>query len=323
MLNSKNFIRLICLFAFIIAPLCLKADTIDYPDVGYTNAQNTNIVRIERLENFTIVTFNYEKTMPDEYQGWVSISSKTFLRWGNTDYKILRLGNNEQLDKKYSTTGKIGDTYETVMVFPPIPLVAKTIDIFENLKNGEGWKWQNIKLISNTEKSKQFNLLKMSYNDIADVGYARTGLIDIYKNIIARNDFLQIGVESGYIFSKSKPESIPFGEMVTVELVVMTPPGKNYGLNNNPTLKITADNIEYDLGQLTYSTKDSIFTSEVAARAFTTIIDLKKLSTIANSQNVTLEVSGKKFDVIETRKVVLSFQQLITDISERSRILQN
>ncbi len=137
--------------------------TTSNPYTAQSNIENCRIVEVKIENNKTTVLMEYEKTKSNRSQAWVSFSSYTFLSDyydQNTSFKIRNLGQ-EELDTKYSTTGKKGEKYYFTLVFPKLPPGIEKINIKEIPLEGDGFEWKGIS-ITNPDYSPKSNWTEAS-----------------------------------------------------------------------------------------------------------------------------------------------------------------
>lgn len=118
------------------------------PYVAQTNIPNCKIIEVKIENDKTSILMEYEKTKSDLVQAWVAFSSFTFLSDyynESSTYRILSLGQ-DQLDTKYSTTGKKGQKYYFTLVFPKLPPGIEKINIKEISLGGGGFEWRGISI---------------------------------------------------------------------------------------------------------------------------------------------------------------------------------
>lgn len=124
------------------------------PYVAQSNVENCRVIEVKIENERTTVTMEYEKTKSDAYQAWVSFSSSTYISDyynNNYSYKIISLGQ-DQLDTRYSTTGKKGQKYYFTLIFPKLPPGIEKINIKEVIYENTGFEWRGIS-ITNPDNS--------------------------------------------------------------------------------------------------------------------------------------------------------------------------
>jgi S1-C subfamily serine protease len=154
---------LLYLIPIFFIPVVAQAQTTSSPYVAQSNCSNCRIVSVSIENNKTTVLLEYEKTQSDRTQAWVSISKYTILSdfYNDKDsYPIVSLGN-DQLDTKYSTTGKKGQKYYFTLVFPKLPPGIQKINIKELTLEGTGFEWRGIS-INNPDNSPKSNWTESS-----------------------------------------------------------------------------------------------------------------------------------------------------------------
>ena len=148
------------------------------PYVSQSNYSNCKIMEVKIENNKTSILLEYEKTKSDLVQSWVSFSSFTYLTDFNntTSLRIIGLGQN-QLDTRYSTTGKKGQKYYFTLVFPKLPPGIEKINIKEVTLEGGGFEWRGIS-ITNPDYSP-----KSSWTELSLKSFWQTTNPDILEGI--------------------------------------------------------------------------------------------------------------------------------------------
>jgi len=154
------------------------------PYVTQTNIANCKVIEVKIENNKTSILMEYEKTKSDLTQDWVSFSSFTYLSNfynENNIYRILSLGQ-DQLDTKYSTTGKKGQKYFFTLVFPKLPPGIDKINIKEISLGGGGFEWRGIS-ITNPDYSPKSDWTESSLKTFWQTN-RNDNLEGIYENAI-------------------------------------------------------------------------------------------------------------------------------------------
>lgn len=154
------------------------------PYVAQTNIANCRVIEVKIENNKTSILMEYEKTKSDLVQAWVSFSSFTYLSDyynENNTYRILSLGQ-DQLDTKYSTTGKKGQKYYFTLVFPKLPPGIEKINIKEIALEGSGFEWRGIS-ITNPDYSPKSDWTEASLKTFWQTN-GNDNLEGIYENAI-------------------------------------------------------------------------------------------------------------------------------------------
>jgi hypothetical protein len=149
------------------------------PYVAQSNVEHCRVIEVKIENDRTTITMEYEKTKSDAYQAWVSFSSSTYISDyynNNYSYKIISLGQ-DQLDTKYSTTGKKGQKYYFTLVFPKLPPGIEKINIKEVTYNNTGFEWMGIS-ITNPDNSPKSDWTEVSLK----IDWEKNGL-DILEGI--------------------------------------------------------------------------------------------------------------------------------------------
>ncbi|HRH99804.1 MAG TPA: trypsin-like peptidase domain-containing protein [Saprospiraceae bacterium] len=147
----KSMNKPLCIITLVLCLLSFEksfGQTTPNPYVAQSNIENCKVVEVKIENDRTTVTMEYEKTKSNAYQAWVSFSSSTYISDyynNNYSYKIVSLGR-DQLDTKYSTTGKKGQKYYFTLIFPKLPPGIEKINIKEVTYDNTGFEWRGISI---------------------------------------------------------------------------------------------------------------------------------------------------------------------------------
>ncbi len=153
----KSMNNHLCIITLVLCLLGFEksfGQTTPNPYVAQSNIENCRVLEVKIENDRTTVTMEYEKTKSNAYQAWVSFSSSTYISDyynNNYSYKIVSLGR-DQLDTKYSTTGKKGQKYYFTLIFPKLPPGIEKINIKEITYDNTGFEWRGIS-ITNPDNS--------------------------------------------------------------------------------------------------------------------------------------------------------------------------
>ena len=184
MKSMNKLLYIITLFVVILNFQNSFGQTTRNPYVAQTNIANCRVIEVKIENNKTSILMEYEKTKSDLVQAWVSFSSFTYLSDyynENNTYRILSLGQ-DQLDTKYSTTGKKGQKYYFTLVFPKLPPGIEKINIKEISLEGGGFEWRGIS-ITNPDYSPKSDWTEASLKTFWQTN-GNDNLEGIYENAI-------------------------------------------------------------------------------------------------------------------------------------------